>query len=117
LGVPVPFLADRVLRDLVGIRYSREIMELGEFYPPEQSHQMGMVDMVLPLDELRLAAREKTRLLAQNPSQAFAMIKASRISGVVEEVTKLNEEKEGDFADRWYADDTRRLLQAAVAKF
>lgn len=117
LGVPVPFLADRVLRDLVGIRYSREIMELGEFYPPDQSHQMGMVDEVLPLEEVRSAAREKIRLLAQMPSQALAIIKANRIGATVEEVTKLNEDKVDAFADRWYADDTRRLLQKAVAKF
>jgi enoyl-CoA hydratase/carnithine racemase len=117
LGVPVPFLADRILRDLVGLRYSKEIMETGEFYPPEQSLQMGMVDNVLPLEEVRSAAREKIGVFSQMPSEAFAMIKASRIGGIVDEVTKLNEDKVEAFTDRWYADDTRRLLQKAVAKF
>lgn len=30
LGVPVPYLADRVLHALVGTRYAREIIESGE---------------------------------------------------------------------------------------
>ena len=117
LGVPVPYIADRILQDLVGIRYSREIMEVGDFHQPDQAYQMGMVDNILPLDEVRAAARGKIETLAQMPSQAYALIKANRIEGILDQVTKLSEEKETAFVDRWYADDTRRLLQAAVGKF
>lgn len=117
LGVPVPFIADCILRDLVGVRYSREIMETGDFYPPDQTLQMGMVDKVLPLEEVRSTAREKIDLLSEMPSQAFAMIKTNRVEGVVQQVTKKNAAKDAAFIDRWYADDTRRLLHEAVSKF
>jgi enoyl-CoA hydratase/carnithine racemase len=117
LGVPVPFIADHILRDLVGVRYSREIMDTGDFYTPDQTLQMGMVDEVLPLEEVRSSAREKVSMLSEMPSQAFAMIKANRVEGVVEAVKKQNTAKEQAFVDRWYAEDTRRLLQEAVAKF
>jgi enoyl-CoA hydratase/carnithine racemase len=117
LGVPVPFIADCILRDLVGVRYSREIMDTGDFYTPDQTLQMGMVDKVLPLEEIRSAAREKVLMLSEMPCQAFAMIKANRVEGVVEEATKQNAAKEKAFVDRWYAEDTRRLLQEAVSKF
>jgi len=43
LGVPVPYLADCILRSLVGVRAARLIMESGDFYPPLQLFQMGMV--------------------------------------------------------------------------
>ena len=52
LGVPVPYLADCVLRQIVGARNAREIMETGEFYLPEQSLQIGMIDRVLPLEKV-----------------------------------------------------------------
>jgi enoyl-CoA hydratase/carnithine racemase len=117
LGVPVPFIADCILRDLVGVRYSREIMESGDFYASDQSLEMGMVDKIFPIEEVRTAAKEKVLALSEMPSQALAMIKANRVDGVVEKVMKLNAAKEEAFIDRWYADDTRRLLQEAVSKF
>ncbi|MCK4251846.1 enoyl-CoA hydratase/isomerase family protein, partial [candidate division WOR-3 bacterium] len=52
LGVPVPYLADCVLRQIVGFRNAREIMDTGEFYESEKLLQMGMVDLILPLDQL-----------------------------------------------------------------
>lgn len=117
LGVPVPFIADCILRDLVGVRYSREITETGDFYPPDQTLQMGMVDKVLPLEEVRSAAREKIELLSEMPSQAFAMIKNNRVEGVVQQVMKQNEAKEDAFVEQWYSENTRRLLQEAASKF
>lgn len=117
LGVPVPYIADRILVDLVGTRYSREIMEMGDFYTPEQTLQMGMVDEVHPLDELRAAAREKIEKLAQMPAPAYTLIKNHRIEGIVRQVTQMSQESEVAFVDRWYAEDTRRRLKAAVAKF
>lgn len=117
LGLPVPFIADLILRDLVGIRYSREIVEVGEFYAPDQTSEMGMVDEVLPLEQVRSAAREKLETIIEMPGQAYSMIKSNRVEGIVQEIRKLQETKESAFLDRWYAEDTRRLLKAAVSKF
>ena len=117
LGVPVPFIADCILRDLVGVRYSREIVETGDFYNPDQTLQMGMVDKVLPLEEVRTGAREKVKSLSEMPSQAFAIIKANRVEGITQEMTVQNEAQEAAFVGRWYAEDTRKLLQEAVSKF
>ena len=52
LGVPVPYLADCILRHLVGVRLARDVMDSGEFYPPATSLQMGLVDQVLPLEQV-----------------------------------------------------------------
>jgi hypothetical protein len=32
LGVPVPYLADCILRHLIGVRLARDVMDSGEFY-------------------------------------------------------------------------------------
>lgn len=52
LGVPVPYLADCVLGDLVQETSAREIIETGEFYPPEETLRMRLVDKVVPLEEV-----------------------------------------------------------------
>jgi enoyl-CoA hydratase/carnithine racemase len=117
LGLPVPFIADLILRDLVGLHYSQEIVGIGEFYTPDQTSEMGMVDEVLPVEQVRSAAREKIKTIIEMPGPAYSMIKSNRIERIFEEIKSHYQAKESAFIDRWYAEDTRRLLQAAVAKF
>ena len=52
LGVPVPYLADCITRTLLGEKTARDVMETGEFYSTEKLMQTGMVDEVIPTEEL-----------------------------------------------------------------
>ncbi len=117
LGVPVPYLADCVLRHIVGVRYARDIMDIGEFYQPEESLQMGIVDQVLPLEQVLPKSIEKARLLGGSPQEAFAMIKRNRVERVEAQVLTRLEEKERFFVDRWYSDEARERLREAMEKF
>jgi len=117
LGVPVPYLADCVLRHIVGVRYARDIMDIGEFYQPEESLQMGIVDQVLPLEQVLPKSVEKARLLGGSPQEAFAMIKRNRVERVEAQVLTRLEEKERFFVDRWYSDEARERLREAMEKF
>jgi enoyl-CoA hydratase/carnithine racemase len=117
LGVPVPYLADCVLRHIVGVRYARDITDIGEFYQPEESLQMGIVDQVLPLEQVLPKSIEKARLLGGSPQEAFAMIKRNRVERVEAQVLTRLEEKERFFVDRWYSDEARERLREAMEKF
>ncbi len=117
LGVPVPYLADCVLRHIVGVRYARDIMDIGEFYQPEESLQMGIVDQVLPLEQVLPKSVEKARLLGGLSQEAFAMIKRNRVERVEAQVLTRLEEKERFFVDRWYSDEARERLREAMEKF
>jgi enoyl-CoA hydratase/carnithine racemase len=117
LGVPVPYPADCILRSLVGARRASEIMETGEFYQPAGSLEMGMVDRVLPLQEVLPEAIEKARLLGSMPGEPYRMIKRSRTEIVEDEVLARWQEKENLFLDCWYSDEARRRLKEAMEKF
>ena len=117
LGVPVPYLADCVLRHIVGVRYARDIMDIGEFYQPEESLQMGIVDQVLPLEQVLPKSVEKARLLGGSPQEAFAMIKRNRVERVEAQVLTRLEEKERFFVECWYSDEARERLREAMEKF
>lgn len=117
LGVPVPYLADRVLRRVVGVRNAREIMYTGEFYQPEELFQMGMVDQVLPLDQVLSRSIEKARLLGALPQEAFAVIKRNRVESVEAQVLARLEEEEHAFVERWYSDQAQERLKEAMKKF
>ena len=117
LGVPVPYLADCVLRNVVGTRYARDMTDTGEFYAPTDSLRMGLVDEVLPVGEVMARAIEKARLLGAWPHGAFALIKQNRVAEVEQRVLAHQEEKERLFVDGWYSDEARHRLREAIEKF
>lgn len=117
LGVPVPYLADRVLWQVVGVRHAREITDMGEFYRPEELLRMGAVDQVLSSEQVLFKSIEKARLLGSLPQEAFAAIKRNRVEMVEAQVLAHLEEKEQFFIERWYSDEARKRLQEAMERF
>jgi enoyl-CoA hydratase/carnithine racemase len=117
LGVPVPHLADCVLRHTVGTRNARDMMDTGEFYAPADSLRMGLVDEVLPIGEVIPKAIEKAKLLGAWPHEAYALIKRNRVEEIEQRVLAQREEKEQLFVDRWYSDEARQRLREAIEKF
>jgi len=117
LGVPVPYPADCILRQVVGTENAREIMDTGEFYPPEKLLQMGMVDQVLPLDQVLPKAIEKARLEGALPDETFGLSKRSRVGKIEAQILERLAEQEQLFVERWYSDETRERLREAMKKF
>lgn len=117
LGLPVPYPADCVLRDIVDTRTARDIMEEGEFYLPEKSLEIGIVDQVVPLAEVIPRSVEKAKQMGEMPQEAFKIIKQNRVENVKARILENLAEREQLFFNRWYSDDARKLLKEAIAKF
>jgi enoyl-CoA hydratase/carnithine racemase len=116
LGVPVPYVADCILRQLVGYNQARKITDIGDFYLPEKLLQLGLVDAVVPIQELLKRSVEKIKLLGSSP-EAFNLIKTNRVEKLESTILKLLAEKEKAFINCWYSLESRKLLQKAVEKF
>jgi len=117
LGVPVPYLADLILRQVVGDRAATEMLYRGELMPASESEQIGLVDEVLPQDKVEGRALEKVAELAALPQTAFEAIKANRVEAIrirYEENYKLKHET---FLNCWFTEQTQRLLAEAAKKF
>jgi len=117
LGVPVPYPADRILHQIVGFQNAREIIDTGEFYLPDMLFKMGVVDEVVPLDELEAKVIAKARFFSSVPQNAFALIKKNRVETVEAQILSKLKEKEIAFLNCWYADETRKRLKEAMKKF
>jgi enoyl-CoA hydratase/carnithine racemase len=117
LGVPVPYPIDCIFRQLVGARTARDVVDSGEFYPPEKLIQMGMVDQILPVGEVLSRSVEKARLLGSYPQAASAMIKRNRTETVKTEILARLDERERFFIECWYSDEVRKRLKEAMEKF
>lgn len=117
LGVPVPYVADCVLRQLVGSRNAREVMYIGDFYQPEALLQLGMVDQVHPLEQVLPKAVEQARSLGALPREAFEVIKRNAVEMVEAQILERLARKEQVFMDCWYSEETRERLRVAMERF
>ncbi len=117
LGVPVPYPADCILRDLVGNRNARDVMEKGEFYQAEESLGIGMVDRVLALEEVLEKSIEKARLLGSMPREAYGVIKQNRVAPIERKIAAHGEEREKLFLDCWFSGEARLRLKKAMENF
>lgn len=117
LGVTVPYPADQMLRDLVGTRTARDVMEVGDFFEPAELLAMGLVDEVVPPDQVLFIARELATSLAASPGEAYAAIKANRTAPVVAAIEAQLEAKQKEFVDMWYSEHAQAQLEEAMLKF
>ncbi len=117
LGVPVPYPVDCILRDLTGTRIARDIMETGDFFDPRTSHELGIVDKIVPADELINASVEKINNIAEMPSEAFAMIKRNRTEPVLKTIMENLEDRQKLFIKMWFSDTARNNLKKAMENF
>jgi len=117
LGVPIPWPAECLLRRLVGPRAARDVIDSGEFFPPDQLLRLGLVDAVLPAAEVEEQAAQKARSLASTAGPAYRYIKRDRIESLEAEVRDRLQDKERIFLDCWYSEPARRRLTEAMEKF
>lgn len=117
LGLPLPYLVQCILLNTVGARIARDIADTGDFYSPDQLLHMGMVDSVVPSEEVIPRSLEKAQSLSVLPQKAFAMTKRDRIEKVEQQVRLHLEEKEKDFVECWSSLETKKLLREAMEKF
>ncbi len=117
LGVPVPYPADCILRDSIGSRLSREIVESGLFYQPQDAYKLGLIDKVFPEDEIRREVDAQACDLGSMPPRAFWAIKKNRVERVESQILARLEEKEKLFVDLWYSEEARQRLKEASEKF
>jgi enoyl-CoA hydratase/carnithine racemase len=117
LGVPVPYVADCILRSIAGGRRARDIMETGDFFPPEQAIALGMVDEVVDASVVIDEAINKARIMGSLPETAFSVIKENRLEPIEAEIRARLREKEDLFLHCWFSKTARSRLEAAVDKF
>jgi enoyl-CoA hydratase/carnithine racemase len=117
LGVSIPYPGDCILREVVGIRTARDICDSGDFFEAEKLHQIGMVDRVLPLEQVLPEAIKYVKRIGGFSQKAFAQIKQDRTEMVMAQIQKHLVKKEQQFLDCWFSEETRARLKDAMQKF
>jgi len=117
LGVPLPYVCDQILRNLVGYRNARDLADSIDFQEPEQLIKMGLVDRIIHLDQLIEKSKKHVKQIGETSLKAFEMIKKNRTELVVQQIMTKIDEREKFFIDCWYSQETREKLKEAMEKF
>ncbi len=117
IGLPVPYLPDLILRQVVGDRTATEMMYHGQFLPASEAAKTGLIDTVLPLNEVEEQAVSKVNTLAALPHSAFAIIKENRTEAVRRSYELYNRAKLAKMLECWFEKSVQKLLKDAAQKF
>ncbi|MCB2148397.1 MAG: enoyl-CoA hydratase/isomerase family protein [Deltaproteobacteria bacterium] len=117
LGVPVPYLADMMLRHTIGNRYATQMIYSGEFMTFSDAKIIGLVDIVGPPDELEDFTMERLSQIASFQDQAFSAVKANKVETIKSRYEKNHLSKNEIFLDCWFSDPVQKTLREAAVKF
>ena len=117
LGVSIPYPALCMLENIVGFNNTREIIFLGEFYPPDTLIKMGLVDSICSEKDLINDSLDKIKAICKNSISAFNLIKQESRMSIYTRIKQNLENHNDQFVESWYQPETRTLLKEAIQKF
>lgn len=117
LGIPVPYLADMILRQVVGDRTATDLLFSGRLISLEAALEAGLVDKIVEPDVLEDEAVKHTAELAALSQQAFSAVKANRVEEIAKRFEKNFREKHETFISCWFSKPVQELLHKAAEKF
>jgi enoyl-CoA hydratase/carnithine racemase len=117
IGLPVPWLADRMLRQVVSDRVAVEVEFRSAFLGPEEAHRAGLSDGICAEGEVEARAVKEISELAAMPSIAFSLTKQHRTRDIPVQFKAIRQELNRAFMDCWFAPSTQHLIKEAATKF
>ena len=113
VGVPFPTSALEIVRHALGTNAGRAVLR-AETVGPEQALVLGMVDEVVPADELLPRALELAAELATRAPEAYRLAKTQLHRPADEAIAATTAEDDAAVLAGWTSDDTRRRIESAL---
>ena len=116
LGIAAPAASLRILARRVGEARAREIAMTGTVYKPEGAREMGLLDELVPPDNLVARARERAETLAALPPEGVALNKRYLGAGIFDGDPETFRRESETWLDAWFSRESREKLRALVER-
>jgi len=116
VGVPFPALPLELLRSVVTPSALQGLVYTGQTVDTEAARAAGLVDEIVPPDELPSKALARARQLAAIPPDTFALTKRTLRQPVLERVEQLKTEIDPQVAAVWAAPETHAVIRTYLEK-
>ncbi len=117
IGVPVPYLADLMLRQLIDERTADEIVLGGELIIPEKAEAICLVNEIVTEESLEAHAVESVKALALKPVHAMRQILENRAEVIRRRFERSRDAKRAAMMDCWFRPEVQQMLAEAAKKF
>jgi enoyl-CoA hydratase/carnithine racemase len=117
IGVPVPYLADLMLRQIVEDRVAVEMEFASRFLGPGEAKATGLADEINSEEAVEATALARICDLASMPRPAFAATKQHRVRQIPSQFKAIRQDFSRVFMDCWFMPATQALLKEAAQKF
>ena len=117
IGLPVPYLADLMLRATVSERVATRIVYGGDLIEPSQAHEDGLVDDVFTAAEVEDLTIKKVENMTAKLQPAFSIIKNNRIAAIRRNFEMRRAVKKDEMLACWFRREVQELLSEAARKF
>ena len=117
LGLPVPYLADMLLRQIAGDRAATDMIYCGDFVSASDAARFGLADALFLSETVEAEAIQKVSGIASHSQAAFSEIKKNRVEAIRGLYEQHHKSKNEAFLDCWFSDPVQGLLEAAARKF
>lgn len=115
VGIMLPPVLLRVLRRVVGERQAERLAVAGLMVDSQEALRIGLVDEIVPLDQVTQAALLWCRSILELPSHAMSATRARARASLVE----LFEQPQGEIeevTEAWFSPETQAALAALIAR-
>ena len=116
VGLPVPSVIHAALKRLVGARHAERLCLHGLLIAPDEALRIGLVDQVLPVEQVIPAALEWCRSLLALPPQAVAATRRLARADLSAAVAQLGERSHADLMNVWFSQETQAAMRDMVAQ-
>jgi len=116
VGLPVPAVIYAALMRLVGVRQAERLCLHGLLISPEEALHIGLVDQVLPAQQVLPAVLEWCRSLLALPLKAVAATRKLARADLVALFAEHGERSHDDLMDKWFSAETQSAMRALVAE-
>ena len=117
IGLPVPFLADLMLRQAVGDRAATEIEYSGDLIVPEKAEAIALVDGLYPEGDVEPKAIAKISALIDRPPFGFSLTKQHRTRDIRSRFLSGRATINSTFLECWFSSPVQEILKEASKKF
>lgn len=105
-----------VLRRLVGPRHADQLVSSGALLTPAEAREVGLVDRVVPENEVVPAAVAWAQAMVALPPQAVAATRAFARRDLIELVSGLGPADYDMMTAAWLSEETQRTMRALVER-
>ena len=116
VGLPVSPVLHANLRRLVGSRNAERMCVEGRLLSPEEAYEIGLVDRLVPLEEVVPTALAWCEKLLAAPTRAMLRTRAVARADLVDLYADPERLGPEEFVEAWSNEETQATMQALVAR-